>query len=193
MFGTVPITEDAAVFYAYEGGYVYCTEQTSQQVLFDEWISEPLVTIETDPGADVICDWYNLYGPDSSTVELRITKNTCPLNATSVTKCIKFAAGVEFTVNGQTATTDATGTAYLDIDPGTINIAEDPNLLNAYDGGSFVRCWTYTDEVLFNATVKSGGFSIETTPGTTVVCNVTNLPKTLPNPGFNRDSQGDMS
>jgi len=45
MFGKIPITDDADVFYAYEGAAdIYCTEQSTQAVRFAGVISNPSLT-----------------------------------------------------------------------------------------------------------------------------------------------------
>ena len=56
------VAESASALANYEGAYVYCKEQNSGKVLFDDLLSSGAnaVAFTSWGGAVIICDWYNL-------------------------------------------------------------------------------------------------------------------------------------
>jgi hypothetical protein len=58
--GNNRIVESSGDFNTYGKAYVYCSDQNTDEVLFDGPITVNKVTLQTKPGAVIICDWYNL-------------------------------------------------------------------------------------------------------------------------------------
>ncbi len=58
--GSITITEDAGDTAGFKGAYVFCSEQVSGKVLTDGRVNGGSVTINTNEGDEIICDWYNL-------------------------------------------------------------------------------------------------------------------------------------
>jgi hypothetical protein len=63
--GEVEITEDPDVLGDYLGAYVYCSEQNSDEVLFDgDLDGDNTVGGTIEAGDDIVCDWYNITAAD---------------------------------------------------------------------------------------------------------------------------------
>jgi hypothetical protein len=62
--GIVTVAEDATVFGYYIGAYVYCSEQNSGTVLYDNSADTGSVSFAVADGDVVICDWYNITAVD---------------------------------------------------------------------------------------------------------------------------------
>jgi hypothetical protein len=58
--GNVTIAEHVGDFERYVGVHVFCSEQNSGTVLYDDKAPEGWITIHAVQGDDVVCDWYNL-------------------------------------------------------------------------------------------------------------------------------------
>jgi hypothetical protein len=62
--GTVTVAEDAGVFGWYIGAYVYCSEQNSGTVLYDNSADTGAISFAVADGDVVVCDWYNITAVD---------------------------------------------------------------------------------------------------------------------------------
>ena len=62
--GTVTVAEDAGVFSWYIGAYVFCAEQNSGTVLYDNSADTGAISIAVADGDTVVCDWYNITAAD---------------------------------------------------------------------------------------------------------------------------------
>lgn len=62
--GPVTVTEDATVFGWYIGAYVFCSEQNSGAVLYDNSADTGAISLVVADGDAVVCDWYNITAVD---------------------------------------------------------------------------------------------------------------------------------
>lgn len=82
--GGITVTEDAAVFGAYLGAYVVCSEQGSGAVLFGGSAPAGAVSFNAVQGDDIVCDWYNLTDATGGVVETPVaTATTTPIGGTT--------------------------------------------------------------------------------------------------------------
>ncbi len=44
----------------FEGAYVSCVAENTGRVVFEGPITEPSLTLKTEPGDLIVCDWFNL-------------------------------------------------------------------------------------------------------------------------------------
>lgn len=58
--GKNTIAESAADFNAYGAAYVFCSDQNTDKVFIDKVITTRSITLQTSPGAVIVCDWYDL-------------------------------------------------------------------------------------------------------------------------------------
>lgn len=80
--GGVTVTEDAAVFGAYLGAYVVCSEQGSGAVLFGGSAPAGAVSFNAVQGDDIVCDWYNLTDATGGVVETPVATTTATATKT---------------------------------------------------------------------------------------------------------------